>query len=376
MNSKSFKIYIVAGEASGDIHASGIIRAVKHKNKSTLFRFFGGDLMQKESETLVKHYKELAFMGLWEVVKNIRKIKNNLDFCKNDILNFKPDALILVDYPGFNLKIAKFAKKNGIKVYYYISPKVWVWKKSRINIIKKYIDKMFVIFPFEVDFYKKYNFDVLYFGNPTKEAVKEELSIIKNKNLFIEENKFDNRPIVALLPGSRIQEVKKMLPLMLKVSEKFPNYQFVVAGLSSVDKNIYQNNLKNTKIRIIFDKTFELLRFSFAAVVTSGTATLETALFNVPQVVCYKTSGLSYSVGKMIVKIDYFSLVNILSKKMVVKEFLQNKLEDSISNELELLLNDEIYREKMKNDYQKLSEMLGDCSVSEKIAEFILNEVQ
>ncbi len=372
--SKINKLYIIAGEASGDLHAANLMKSIKELNPNVDFRFFGGDKMAEVGGKLRKHYKELAFMGLWEVLKNINTIKNNMKFCKNDIKSWQPDAVILVDYPGFNMKIAEFAHSLGIKVYYYISPKVWVWKKSRIPKIKKFVDKLFVIFPFEVDFFRQYNYNVFYYGNPSFERVTEELNSKFDKKLFREQNNLSDKKIIALLPGSREQEVSKMLPIMVNVSLKFPDYQCVIAGVSNLGIEIYHRYTAQSDVKIIFDKTFDLYRIASCAVVTSGTATLETALFKVPQVVCYSTAKINYLIGNIFVNIEYFSLVNILMQKEVVKEFLQKDLENDITNELKRILYNAQYRRTMLNNYKKLIRMLGqkDCSLSiaEEILEF------
>jgi lipid-A-disaccharide synthase len=362
------KYYLIAGEASGDMHASELMSELKKIDTKADFRFFGGNLMKRQGGQLVKHYKDMAFMGLWEVIRNIGKIKYNLNLCKNDILGYNPDVLILVDYPGFNLKIAEFSHKKKIKTIYYISPKIWAWKKKRVKKIKEYIDKMFVIFPFEVNFYKKYNYKVEYPGNPSLHIVKRELSKHFDKEKFLKENNLDDRPIIALLPGSRKQEIEQILPDMLKIIKHFADFQFIIAGISSLPGDLYNNFIKNYDIKIIFDQTYNLLKISRAAVVTSGTATLETALFKVPQVVCYKTSKLTYSIGKIFVHIKYFSLVNILMQKEVVKELLQNKLAESIAEELKNILHNKDYRKKMLEEYDALEKLLGQEGAPQKAA--------
>lgn len=366
------KYYLIAGEASGDQHASKIMEKLKQNDPKFEFRFFGGNLMKQQSGTLVKHYKEMSYMGLWEVVKNLGKIKENLKLCKEDIIKWKPDVVILIDYPGFNLKIAKFAKNNNFKVVYYISPKVWVWKTSRVKIIKKYIDKMYVIFPFEVDFYKKFNYDVSFLGNPTLETVYEHKQNKIDREEFKITNNLTDKPIIALLPGSRVQEISKILPVMCNIIDEFTDFQFVVAGVSFVEKELYTNIVQDKNIKVVFDDTFNLLRMSQVAVVASGTATLETAIFNVPQVVCYKTSKLSYRVGKAVVKTKYFSLVNILMQKQVVVELLQNNLEQDIIDELKKLTTDKVYNSEMLSNYKALSDLLGEPGVSGKISNDIV----
>ena len=367
------KIYIIAGEPSGDLHASRLMRAIKILNSDIDFRFFGGDLMKNQGGILVKHYKELAFMGLWEVATNLKTILKNIEFCKKDILEWKPDVVILVDYPGFNLKIAEFTHNNGFKTFYYISPKIWAWNQKRIKKIKRFIEQMYIVFPFEVDFYKKLDYKVEYLGNPTVDIVQEELKKSINKEKFIQENLLSDKPIIALLPGSRKQEILKILPEMVDITKYFLDYQFVIAGVSSLPVSMYKTILKNTNINFIVDKTFDLLKIATAAVVTSGTATLETALFGVPQVVCYKTSKFTYAIGKAFVKIDYFSLVNILLNKMAVNELLQNDLVDDIVEELQKIITNSEYKNKMLDDYKTLNTLLGKSGSSTRTAERILN---
>ncbi len=369
------KCFLIAGEASGDLHAAGLMREMKAENPNIEFRFYGGENMQKIGGKLLKHYKEMAFMGIWEVLQNAKTIKNNLDECKKEISQWLPDCIILIDYPGFNLKIAEFAHNQNIKVYYYISPKVWVWKKNRIKKIKKYIDQMFVIFPFEVDFYRSHEFPVFYFGNPSEEKVRHFLRSDFDEQAFREKHKLSNKPVIALLPGSRMQEIRKMMPMMIKVAQKFTDFQFVIAGMESIKNEVYDEFTQNTNLSVIYNQTFDLMRVTHTAIVTSGTATLETALFRVPQIVCYKTSRMSYAIGKMFVDIKYFSLVNILLKKETVKEFLQNDLEESITGELKKLTEDKVYRDAMLADYETLHNTLGKTDCSTKIAQFIVRNL-
>ncbi len=368
------KYFLIAGEPSGDLHASRLMQELKNFDKDAEFVFFGGDLMLQQGGTLLKHHKDMAFMGLWEVLKNLKTIKKNLDFCKSSILDFKPDVVILVDYPGFNLKIAEFAHNHGFKVFYYISPKIWAWKKGRIKLIKKYIDKMFVIFPFETEFYEKYNYKVEYLGNPTLDIVKKELLQQLDTQEFKQKNNLpQDKRIIALLPGSRYQEVEKILPDMCEVAKKFSSEHFVVAAVNSLPPNLYSVIEQMPNVSLIFDKTYKILRISDAAIVTSGTATLETALFNVPQVVCYKTSKLSYIVGKNIVSIKYFSLVNILLEREAVKELLQKNLVEEISAELEKILNNKAHRQQILADYKTLEKLLGNEGSPKRTAEQIVN---
>ncbi len=305
------KFYIIAGEASGDLHASNLMRELKKLDTKISFRCWGGDLMKEQGGILVKHYRELAFMGFTEVILNLRTILKNIELCKKDILEHKPDVLVLVDYPGFNLRIAEFAKKNGIKVFYYISPQVWAWKQSRVQHIKKFVDKMFVILPFEKEFYKKFNYEVDFVGHPLLDAISSPASAWLREPQPARSN--ENR-IVALLPGSRKQEISTMLPVMLKMKKYFPEFEFVIAGAPSVPESFYKDFISDDT-KVLFNQTYSILQNSYAALVTSGTATLETALFGVPEIVCYKGGMISYEIAKRLVKVDYISLVNLIVEK-------------------------------------------------------------
>lgn len=367
--------YIIAGEASGDLHASNLMRAMLDENPGCDFRFWGGDEMMKVGGTCVKHIKELAFMGFVEVLMNLRTIMGNLKFCKDDILKHKPDALILVDYPGFNLRIAEWAHEQGIKVIYYISPQVWAWKQNRVHTIKKVVDEMYVILPFEKDFYKKFHFDVTYIGHPLLDAIQNytETSSVQEVS-FIERNKLSQKPIIAILPGSRKQEVKKKLPIMLEAVKNFDGYQIVVAGAPSLDASFYQAFLTNfSNVHIVHSQTYDLLSNSEAAVVTSGTATLETALFEVPEVVCYIGSPISYLIARQLIKIKFISLVNLIMDREVVKELIQNECNPTtIRKELQQLVKGGSRRETMLGDYKKLKELLGGGGASKKVAQSLL----
>ncbi|MCU7540876.1 lipid-A-disaccharide synthase [Riemerella anatipestifer] len=362
------KYYIIAGEASGDLHGSNLMKALKQKDPNATFRFWGGDLMEQQGGTLVKHYRDLAFMGFVEVIQNLGTILRNIKFCKEDIRNFRPDVLILVDYPGFNLRIAKFAKKLGIKVVYYISPQLWAWKESRVNIIKKYVDKMLVILPFEKDFYKKHQVEAHFVGHPLLDALSDLPPI--DIQAFKKEHQLSDKKIIALLPGSREQEVKKMLSIMLSVRSEFKDYQFVIAGAPSLPKSFYESYV-DKEVCFISNKTYDLLRCSDAALVTSGTATLETALLEVPEVVCYRGSKISYEIAKRLIKhIKYISLVNLIMDKEVVKELIQDELNTpNLVKELKLILNEN--RASLLSDYKILKEKLGGKGASEKAAEII-----
>ena len=366
------KYYIIAGEASGDLHASNLIKSIIKKDPTAEFRFWGGDLM-KEVVGLapVKHYKDLAFMGFLEVAKNIGTILKNIKFCKTDLENYQPDVLILVDYPGFNLRIAEFAKKLGIKVVYYISPQLWAWKEGRVEKIKKFVDEMLVILPFEKDFYKKHQVDAHFVGHPLLDAI-EDLPEI-NTEQFKKDHLLNEKEIIALLPGSREQEVTKMLELMLSVRPYFKDYQFVIAGAPSLPKEFYQKFV-DENVHFVSNKTYDLLRCSKVALVTSGTATLETALLNIPEVVCYKSSTISYEIGKRVVKnIKYISLVNLIMDEEIVTELIQKELTtENLVRELNHILKGE-KRNQMLSDFEKLQNKLGGKGASDIAAEIIIN---
>ncbi len=354
------RYYIISGEASGDLHGSNLINELKKKDTTADIRCWGGDKMQAAGATLVKHYKELAFMGFLEVIKNLRTILKNIKFCKEDILQYKPTAIILIDYPGFNLRIAKWAKERGIKVIYYISPQVWAWKENRVKLIKECVDKMLVILPFEKDFYKKWNYEVEYVGHPLVEVVDGFLeSSSKNLESSIRYQVSGNT--IALLPGSRQQEILKKLPIMLEVAKHFPGYQFVVAKAPGLDEHFYASLLAPYKnVSSVVNKTYELLVQSKAALVTSGTATLETALFAVPEVICYKGSAFSYQIAKRLIKIKFIGLVNLIMDKEVVKELIQDELTvENLKRELDLLLTDETKQKQLKADYAALKTLLS-----------------
>ena len=359
------KYYLIAGEASGDLHGAKLMQAIKKDDPKAEFRFWGGDKMQAEGGTLVKHYRDLAFMGFAEVLLNIRTILGNISFCKKELLDYHPDVVILIDYPGFNLRMAKFASQHGLKVAFYISPTVWAWKQGRVKTIKKHVNRMLVILPFEKEFYAKFDYDVDFVGNPLLDELDDEKQISKAD--FAKENGLDKRPVIALLPGSRVQEIKRMLEPMLEQQTEFTDYQFVIAGVNSVPKDIYPDNVK-----IVFNQTHTLLRASEAALVTSGTATLETALLNIPQVVCYKAGAVSYAIAKSLVKLNYISLVNLIMDKEVVRELLQEDCASkNIQEELRKILPGSPKRGKMLSDYQELVKVLGTSGASEKAAAVI-----
>jgi len=367
------KYYIIAGEASGDLHGSNLMKALQHQDVNAEFRFWGGDLMQNVGGILIKHYKELAFMGFIEVVMNLRTITKNLKFCKQDIETYNPDVIVFIDYPGFNLRIAKWAKAKRFKTHYYISPQIWAWKENRINAIKRDVDKMYVILPFEKSFYEdKHNYPVEFVGHPLIDAISDRAQVDLYE--FRAAHELSEKPIVALLPGSRKQEITKMLSIMLSVVENFKDYQFVIAGAPSQDYSFYQQFIKKSNVHFVSNKTYDLLSVSTAALVTSGTATLETALFKVPQVVCYKGSWLSYQIGKRLVKhIKYISLVNLIMDKEVVTELIQNDCNtNSLSKELQRVLDD-YERSKFFINYYELEKKLGGKGASKKVAQLIFN---
>ncbi len=350
------KYYIIAGEASGDLHGSNLIRELIHLDPDAKIRCWGGDKMESAGAELVKHYRDLAFMGFTEVLMNIRTIFKNLNFCKQDITAYQPDVLVLIDYPGFNLRIAKWAKQQGLKIVFYISPQVWAWKENRVHAMKRSIDKMIVILPFEKDYFKtKWNWEVEYVGHPLVEVIDNFRKNSTTNQLLLPDNS------IALLPGSRRQEIAKKLPVMLEVSKFFPTYQFVVAQAPAVDDSFYQSFTANyPNVSIARNKTYELLLHAKAALVTSGTATLETALFGVPEIVCYKGSAISYQIAKRLIKVKYISLVNLIMDKLVVKELIQDDMNvENLKRELQDLLSNETRIATIKKDYAALKELLS-----------------
>ncbi|MCB4808219.1 lipid-A-disaccharide synthase [Tamlana sp. 62-3] len=366
--------YILAGEASGDLHGANLMKALYKVDANADIRFWGGDAMQNVGGTLVKHYKERAFMGFIEVILNLNKIFKLIKFCKQDIAAFKPDVIIFIDNSGFNLRIAKWAKQRGFKTNYYISPQVWASRAKRVFDIKRDIDNMYVILPFVEDFYKKYNYDVNFVGHPLIDAIADRTQVKEEK--FRAENNLGDKPIIALLPGSRKQEIAKMLSVMLSLVDDYPNYQFVIAGAPSQEFSFYQTFMKSNKVKFIANKTYDLLSISYAALVTSGTATLETALFKVPQVVCYKGSNISYQIAKRIITLKYISLVNLVMDKEVVTELIQNDFNRKrLKQELNNILNEDM-RKTMFLNYFELEKKLGGKGASKKTAELIFKNAQ
>ena len=372
------KYYIIAGEASGDLHGANLIKEIKKLDSNADFRCWGGDLMQEEGVELVKHYRDLAFMGFLEVIKNIRTIFKNMKFCKEDIVNYSPDAVIFIDYPGFNLRIAEFVHENEIPTLYYVSPQVWAWKQSRVEKIKKVVDKMFVILPFEKEFYKKLEYDVDFVGHPLIDAIEQFKEKAISKQSFCEKHGLNEKPIIALLPGSRSQEIEKKLPLMLSLSSEFNDYQFVIAGAPSRSKEYYDPFLTSDNVHLILNDTYNLLNNSHSALVTSGTATLETALFKVPQVVCYKSSAFSYRIAKILIgnRIKFISLVNLIVGNEIVKELIQGNLTKfNLIKELRVVVST-AGRENMLKEYEILEDKCGGVGASFNTANGMLKTLE
>lgn len=367
------KYYLIAGEASGDLHGSNLMRELKSAAPKAQFRYFGGDLMQKEGGTLVKHYREMAFMGIVNVALNLKTIGRNMKFCQKDLLEFQPDVVILIDYPGFNLRMAEFAKQHGFRVFYYISPKVWAWKEYRVKKIKAFVDELFTILPFETDYFKKHGIQVNYIGNPLLDSVTEFRKKALPKEEFLNHNNLDDRPIVALLSGSRKQEIKNTLPIMKKAAACYPEFQFVVAGVSSVEKKTYDKILNDFPIPVIYNQTYDLLNNAHSALVASGTATLETALFGVPQTVLYRVEGgrlVQFIMKNFFLKVKWASLPNLILNKEALKEFIQVDLTfKNVRDELHRLLYEQDYRNKITADYSRLKKLVGEPGTSKRAAQ-------
>ncbi|MCU4175123.1 lipid-A-disaccharide synthase [Carboxylicivirga sp. N1Y90] len=374
------RYYLIAGEASGDLHASNLMKAFKEKDPEAEFRYWGGDLMEAQGGTLVRHYKDTAVMGLWDVLMNLRTIRKNFDLCQNDILDYNPDVLILVDYAGFNLRMANYAHAKGILVYYYISPKVWAWNQKRVKKIKASVDRMFTILPFETSFFKKHGVEVQYSGNPVLDAIDTRPNKNEAFEMFVERNKLDNRPKVALLAGSRKGEIKYILSDMLQMVEKFPEFQFVIAGAPSFSLDDYKQYTEGKDVAVILNQTYELVQNSRAALVTSGTATLETALLNCPQVVCYKMWGGGFTdfiAKKILIQVPYISLVNLVLDKACVLELFQKDFSlEKLQDELGEILADTERRKEMLTDYEELHRRMGGPGSSAKTAQLMLESLK
>ncbi len=371
------KYYVLAGEASGDLHAANLIKEIKLIDSDAQFRGFGGDLMEKAGMTVLKHYRDLAFMGLVPVIMNIRTIKKNFSFCEQDMLEFHPDVLILIDYPGFNLRMAKFAKEKGIRTFYYISPKIWAWKQKRVFRVKAYVDEMFTILPFEADFYRKFDYPVNYVGNPLLDAILEKKTAPDFKR-FRAENKLSEKPILAVLPGSRKAEISVLLPTMLKAVSQFSEYQCVIAGAPNMGAEFYQPFMKKSQVPVIWGKTYDILIHSRAAIVSSGTATLETAILNVPQVVVYQlTPNWLFKYLKFFLTTKWVSLVNITLGREAVVELIQSdfNLKNMVAEMKKILQNPE-YEKRMLADYQDMMIKLGQPGASKRTAELMVRKLR
>ena len=373
------RYYIIAGEASGDLHASNLIKAIKREDKQAVVRGWGGDLLRDAGVEIVRHYKDTAIMGFLTVLQNLHKIKANIRLCCEDILAWQPDVIILVDYAGFNLRIAQFAKQHGLRVYYYISPKLWAWNTGRVKKIKRYVDRMYTIFPFETEFYKQYDYPVQYGGNPLVDAIASRPNQEESFSEFIAAHGLPDKPIIALLAGSRSQELKYVLPTMLKMISHFKDYQFIIAGAPSMGDVDYAPYVEGLPVRILYGETYRLLSQSKAALVTSGTATLETALLRIPQVVCYSGEGgrLSYFLFKTFVKVKFISLVNLIFEGEVVKELMMQHLtESNVLKELSQILHSDLYREKMLRNYDEVIRRLGEAGASERFARMMVADLK
>jgi lipid-A-disaccharide synthase len=369
------KLYCIAGEASGDLHTANLVKAMRATDSSLEFRGWGGDLMQDAGVDVVKHYRDLAFMGFFEVIANLRTILRNMKNCKEDIARFKPDAVILVDYPGFNLRIATWCRENNIPVFYYISPQVWAWKENRVKRIRRDVDELFVILPFEAAFYQKHGIEAHFVGHPLLDVIKKDPEDVKASRERL--NLKDDDRIVALLPGSRKQEISTMLPVMLDVAKRFPKRKFMIAGAPGQDRSFYESIPGTEACEIVFGSTYDLFRVAEAGLVTSGTATLEAALHGMPQAVCYKGNAISYHIAKRLVKINYISLVNLVMDREVVHELIQDEMNtETLYTELKQLLDAPDYREAQRASYRELREKLGGEGASQRAAEMMLNKLK
>jgi lipid-A-disaccharide synthase len=362
------RYYLIAGEASGDLHASNLMRSLKTDDPSAVFRCWGGDLMEQQGGKLVKHYRDLAFMGFMEVASHLPTILSNFRLCERDLISYHPDVLILVDYPGFNLRMAKFAGQHGIRVFYYISPQLWAWHSSRVKTIRKWVDRMFVILPFEKEFYARYDYTVDFHGHPLLDVINEGMKVT-DRSEFLAKNSLPDLPLIALLPGSRKMEIEKILAIMISVRHSFPGYKFVIAGAPSIPGQFYAEMLKGTDVGFVTGHTYELLKHSAAALVTSGTATLETALIGIPQVVCYRGNWLSYLIARRLVQVKYISLVNLICDKLIVPELIQEELNsEKLAVTLDSILRTGPAREAVLRGYVELKQLLGGRGASERVA--------
>lgn len=371
------KYFIIAGEPSGDLHGSSLVRNLIIADPEAEISCWGGDLMREAGGRLLKHYNETAFMGAWEVLVNFRKVKANFSQCRNQIAEMKPDVVILIDYPGFNLRIARYVKQLGIRVFYYISPKIWAWREGRIKLIKKYVDRLYIIFPFEKEFFRKHNYSVTYLGNPLLDHVEAWRGPEHDRDAVRASLGLDSRPVIALLAGSRLQEVTRILPVMVSVASGFPDYQFVIAGMDHLPAGLYTEIIGTLPVRVINGRTYDLLSVAEAALVTSGTATLEAALFDVPQVVCYRTSPLTYTLGKRVIKVRFISLVNLIMDREVVRELIQDDLNQvTLHSELQDIIVTGYKHEIIRRDYNELRAILGGGGASSRVAVDIVSKLK
>lgn len=373
------RYYIIAGEASGDLHGANLIKGLKQTNPQAEFRFWGGDLMAQAGgeESLVKHYKSTAFIGIIPILLNLKTILSQIAECKKDILAYNPDVVIFIDYPGFNMRMAKFCHQHNIRTFYYIAPKVWAWKEFRVKSIKKYVDKLFIIFPFEIEYFRRHAIEAIYEGNPLVDAIEEKISLLPTEEQFRKENNLGDKPLIALLSGSRRSELKHILPYMKELALHFKQYQFVVAGVSWLPKERYDDILEGSEVKYICDQTYALLKYSQAGAIASGTATLETAIIGLPQIVCYRGDRISVRVVKLLIKVPFVSLVNLIMGREVVRELLQWDLtiENGIE-ELKAILPGGDKREKILNDYNQLKSIIGGSGASLRFAQRMVNELK
>ena len=371
------RYFIIAGEASGDLHGANLVRSLRKHDEDAEIVCRGGDLMAAAGAKLLAHYRTTAFMGLRAVLTNMRKLAAGMNECRKQIIGFSPDVLILIDYPGVNLKMAAFARKHGIPVYYYISPKIWAWKESRIKAIKRDVTRMYSIFPFEIEFYAKHGFNVEYFGNPLVDEVDRKRSLLGDRGYIYEELGLDDRPVIGMLAGSRVHEVKKILPAMLAVTGYYPDYQFVLAASENIDPDLLKSMIGSRPVKVVYGKTYEVLAISEAALVKSGTSTLEAALIGTPQVVCYRGDRISYLLARMVVNVRFISLVNLLLDKEVVKELIQDNMNEmSMVKELNTLIKGGWKRDVVRKHYAEIRAMLGEPGVSDRVAADIIESLK
>jgi lipid-A-disaccharide synthase len=366
------KYYLIAGEASGDLHGSALMKSLKDKDPDASFRFLGGDRMKQQGGVLVRHYQDMAYMGAIEVLLNLRKIRHNMELARKDILDYAPDVLILIDYPGFNIKMAEFAHHHNIRVFWFIAPKVWAWKEWRVKKLRSFVDHIFTILPFETEFFRKHGIEVHYVGNPLIDAIENARQNFRSREVFLKDNQIPDKPLVALLPGSRVQEIRNMLPVMTRVAIDFPGCQFVVSGADAIDPKLYSRYLSGSSIPVLYGQTYEMVHHSEAALVASGTATLETALLRVPQTVLYKMIGgkiFYWLFRKIFLKVPYVSLPNLVLGKCVIREFIMDEMRyEKVKPELQKLLNDRKYTELIVGDYDTIREKMGSPGAADRTA--------